>query len=204
MVQFAMQPPNQFVITVLAPDRVGVLRDVTREVFQLGGNIDVIRQSIVNGFFSLTFTAVLPDGVTDATIRDRLCRGLGDGADLVVRAFAAQPPAVLPDGTRYIAMTCGADQPGTIFGISDFFVQHGINIEDWQVETTDQGVVYVAQVTIPAHADTSRLQETFRQRMTERGLLGSLVHENIFRATNEIGPIRALTKPALATRTPRT
>ena len=36
------------------------------------------------------------------------------------------------------------------------------------------------------------LQESFRQAMPERGLTGLLCHENIFRATNEIGPIRSL------------
>ena len=91
-----------------------------------------------------------------------------------------------------MAMTRGPDRPGTIHAISAFFVEHGINIEDWQVENEGANVIYTAQVVLPAAADFRAVQEAFRARMAARDLSASICHENIFRATNEVGPIKRL------------
>jgi hypothetical protein len=40
--------------------------------------------------------------------------------------------------------------------------------------------------------DFRRVQAAFRARLAPRGLSATIVHENIFRATNEIGPIKGL------------
>jgi hypothetical protein len=60
------------------------------------------------------------------------------------------------------------------------------------VEEEEGKVVYIAQVAVPEAADFRLLQEAFRDAMAPRGLTALLCHENIFRATNEIGPIKAL------------
>ena len=103
----------------------------------------------------------------------------------------SQPP-VVPTGSRFVVMTRGADKPGTIFAITSFLVAHGVNIEDWMVEEEDGKVVYIAQVVVPEAVDFRKLQESFRDAMAQLGLTGLLCHENIFRATNEIGPIKSL------------
>ena len=75
-------------------------------------------------------------------------------------------------------------------------MQHGVNIADWQVEVANDQVVYIAQVRLPANADPRLVQQAFRDQMALHGLSATLAHENIFRATNEIGPISALLTPA--------
>jgi predicted amino acid-binding ACT domain protein len=89
-------------------------------------------------------------------------------------------------------MTRGPDRAGTIHAISAFFVEHGINIEDWQAERDGADVIYTAQLAIPDAADFRMVQNAFRTRMNERGLTATICHENIFRATNEVGPIKGL------------
>ena len=42
---------RRFITSVLVPDRVGLLRDVTKGVFALEGNIGSIRQNVVDGYF---------------------------------------------------------------------------------------------------------------------------------------------------------
>ena len=187
-----MKPEDQVVISVLLPDRVGILRDVTRVVLDFQGNIGGIRQSIVDGFFSLTFTAALAQPADPAAVRQALEHRLGAEAAVAVRPVTRTPPPVLPDGLPFVALTSGPDKPGTIHAISAFFVQHGVNIADWQVEVANDQVVYIAQVRLPANADPRLVQQAFRDQMALHGLSATLAHENIFRATNEIGPISAL------------
>ena len=47
-------------------------------------------------------------------------------------------------------------------------------------------------MTVPPSCDVSALQRTLADTLGPTGLATSLRHENIFRATNEVGPISAL------------
>ena len=187
-----MPQTTRHLIAVLLPDRVGALRDVTAAIVRLGGNITGIRQTIVDGFFSLVFTSTHPAEVTSDAIRNELAARLDPDAAILVRAYTCRPSPTLAVGARYVAMTRGPDRAGTIHAISAFFVEHGSNIEDWQAEDEGADVIYTAQVTIPDTADFRKIQDAFRARMNARGLSATICHENIFRATNEIGPIKGL------------
>ena len=192
-----MQKPSfsvsrRFITSVLVPDRAGLLRDVTRAVFSLEGNIGGIRQTVVDGFFTLVFTSEHPAQVTPEALRALLTSSLESEAVVTVLDSPETREAVVPTGSRFVAMTRGADKPGTIFAITSFLVDHGVNIEDWMVEEEAGQVVYIAQVAVPEAVDFRAIQEGFRAAMAERGLVGLLCHENIFRATNEIGPIKSL------------
>ncbi len=188
----APQPPKRFIISVLVPDRVGLLRDVTQAVFSLDGNIGGIRQTVVEGFFTLVFTSEHAPSVTAEALRALLCASLEPEAVVTVLDCPKTRPAVVSTGSRFVAMTRGADKPGTIFAITSFLVDHGVNIEDWMADDENGQVVYIAQVVVPEAVDFRAIQEGFRTAMAERGLTGLLCHENIFRATNEIGPIKSL------------
>ncbi|NLC80041.1 MAG: ACT domain-containing protein [Lentisphaerae bacterium] len=189
---------RRFITSVLVPDRVGLLRDVTQGVFALEGNIGSIRQNVVDGYFNLVFTSEHPAGVAPETLRALLDGSLEAEACVTVLDCPAGKTLSAPDGSRFVIMTRGPDKPGTIFGITSFLVDRGINIQEWQVaEEPDGSVVYIAQVIVPDNADFRQIQNAFRDEMTKLGLVALFCHENIFRATNEIGPIKSLITPNL-------
>ena len=53
-------------------------------------------------------------------------------------------------------------------------------------------MIYTAQVVLPERLEVIQVQAAFRARMAARGLTAALCHENIFRATTEVGPIKGL------------
>jgi len=192
-----MQRPCQpqtrrFITSVLVTDRVGLLRDITQAVFALEGNIGSIRQTVIDGFFNLVFTSEHPGQVAPESLRSLLSSSLEAEAVVTVLDRPETRTQTVPDGSRFVVMTRGEDKPGTILAITSFLVEHGVNIEDWLVEEEDGKVVYIAQVVVPEAADFRMIQESFRVAMAARGLTALLCHENIFRATNEIGPIKSL------------
>lgn len=187
---------RRFITSVLVPDRVGLLRDVTKAVFALEGNIGSIRQNVVDGHFNLVFTSEHPGSVSPETLRSLLGGSLEAEACVTVLDCPAGREHPLPDGSRFVIMTRGPDKPGTIFAISSFMVERNINIQEWMVEEEEDGtVVYIAQVIVPETADFRLVQNAFREEMDKLGLNALLCHENIFRATNEIGPIKSLITP---------
>ena len=184
---------STFMTSILVPDRVGLLKDVTKAVFSLEGNIGAIRQTVVDGFFSLVFSSTHPDDISSEALRSILAGTLEESAVVtVIDKQERDSPRQSGGGSRYIVMTRGRDKPGTICAISSFMVEHNINIEDWMVDEEDGEIIYIAQVAVPDTADFRTVQDEFRQRMAAISLAGLICHENIFRATNEIGPIKPL------------
>ena len=186
----------RFIVAVLTPDRVGLLREITETVFQAGGNIGSIRQTVLDGYFNLVFTADFETALTEDEFHRLLQEKFGGEASEANISVTRRPDApaapVVPVGASFVAMTVGEDKPGTIFRISSFFVANGINIEDWGVSQDEGRVVYIAQVVVPESVNFRDLQEAFKTEMAQIGLTAMICHENIFRATNEIGPIKAL------------
>ena len=179
--------------SILVPDRVGLLRDVTKAVFSLEGNIGAIRQTTVDGFFSLVFTSSHPVEISAEALKSILMDAIEHNAAITVLNKEVQTiEPQTQNGPRFIVMTRGKDRPGTICAITSFLVEREINIEDWIVDEEAGEIIYIAQVVIPKSIDFREIQEDFSTKMKELELTGVLCHENIFRATNEIGPIKPL------------
>lgn len=188
-------PSASLIVAILLPDRVGIIADTTGVIFNLGGNIEGIRQNVVDGFFSLTFTATFEKGNGEEVgqlVEKKLRDVLGDSASFAIRPIEKHPAPVLPDGERFVVITRGKDKPGTIHAISSFFVSHGVNIVTWHVDRKGDEVLYIATVIIPVGKDTREVQRAFIAAMSGHGVKATLAHENIFRATNEVGPIGML------------
>lgn len=185
---------NAYLVSVLVPDRVGLLRDVTEAVFSLGGNIGLIKQNLIDGFFNLVFVADFPPSVDKGAIERGVFENLKtDGATITIRKTdGGRIDGETEKGSRFIAVTKGEDRPGTIFAITSYFVAHNANIEEWNVSANASRVLYIAQINVPQEVDFRKLQIGFKDEMSKLGLNAVICHENIFRATNEIGPIRAL------------
>jgi formyltetrahydrofolate deformylase len=59
-------------VTVVGPDRKGVVADITNFIFKSGGNIEKINQSVLRGLFGMQFEASFAEGIS----REQLDLGL--------------------------------------------------------------------------------------------------------------------------------
>ncbi len=186
---------TRFVVSVLIADRVGILRDVTTAVSGLGANIDDISQTVLEGCFTVILTLTLDTPRAAADVRAAITEGLaGDIADVAVRALrhgpATPPPTVA--GDRLIVTVSGRDRPGILCTVMTFLAGKGINVEDWNVLRDGDGITYVGELTVPTTLDIKQLQTDLQGVLQPLELRSGLQHENIFRATNEVGAIRHL------------
>ena len=211
-----MNDNTRFLVTTALPDRVGILRDVTGALFALGANFTDLRQTVVGGIFTLSaiaefespadpaalaaaVRAAIPE--KDACVDVRPCAaaarrapdGSGRAALSITRASGGAPA-----GERYVASVMGPDRPGRIHEIARIFADAGVNVEDWRHDFSDpERTLTVGIVTVPASCDVAALQRKLADTLGPTGLATSLRHENIFRATNEVGPIRNLLDPSV-------
>jgi glycine cleavage system transcriptional repressor len=182
------------VASVLVPDRVGILRDITSAVTDFGAAIDGISQTVVEGYFTVILTASLAGQRTAPELAAAIQANFPEGvADIVVRPYAdpdQRPPAAGRE--RYVVIVTGPNRPAVLKTVTTFLAQRYVNIETWDVRYDDPYVTHVGEVTVPALLDIKQMQDELRHLMAQLGMTTCIQHENIFRATNEVGPIRPL------------
>lgn len=183
---------KQYIVSVLAPDRVGLLCDTTQCVLNYHGNIGQIRQTIVDGYFSLIFVLEAPDDFTLEPFQDEL-KAIPDVTAITVSPYEPGDIRTQPTDTQCFVITLrGPDKPGTILGISSYLVAHKVNIEDWLVARENLLVTYTARINVPVSVELEALRAGLKEVAATLGHEAHLCHENIIRATNEIGPIKSL------------
>jgi glycine cleavage system transcriptional repressor len=190
----ACTEPNRYVVALLLPDRVAILRDVSSAVNGIRGNIDAISQTVVAGYFTVILTASFPSDTGEDDIRGAIQAHFTDEhLNVVVDRYAVpQPACARPRGDRYMVTAHGPDRGGILMRITSFLAARHINIEDWYVALDGGHVTHIGEVSLPPSLDVKQVQDEFRGELASAGLSGSMQHVNIFRATNEVGPIRAL------------
>lgn len=183
----------RFVISVVVPDRVGILRAISAAVADQGANIDGISQTVVEGYFTVLLTATFKTGSAAEKIAESIRRKFDSGeASVMVRPHVKAASAPCSGGERFILTMSGKDRPGILQAVTQFLAERRINIEDWLVRFEGPNVMHIGELTLPGRLDVRQLQADLSRTMSRLGIQAHIHHENIFRATNDIGPINRL------------
>ncbi len=186
---------STYLVSVITPDRVGLTRDIAQAVVDQCGYITDMRQTIVSGFFSLVFVTEHSEPV-GAKLEASLRAVLPEGAVLSIMEDPDKVRKALQVvGPRYVAIASGEDRPGMMLAVADFMASHKINIEDWSTLFDGKHVTHLAYVTFRAPCtDLKTTQAQYKEAMAALGFTAQLCHEDIFRATGEVAPIKSLTQ----------
>lgn len=190
------KPSDDFIIAVMAKDRPGIIAAITQSVFELGGNVTELSQTVMAGYFTLILRATLPAGTDAGIIKQRL---EGDWPQLAlavcVRRYDPQPLfAPEPETSPYFVTIQGADRPGLIARITNFLAARQINIEDLYTRSEGEAITLILQIR-PCQAKAAEQLRTDLEKFgSELGIAIHLLHQDILRATSEVGAIRRLVR----------
>ena len=171
----------------MSDDRVGIISAVTGGVFQAGGNIDRISQTVVEGCFIIMVIAEFSDGANATGIRDAI-QGCGKRFDLEVnvRPYVEPAPEKKQRNVYFLSAT-GADRPGVFHELTAVLAGRGINILDLYCFVRDASeFVLIGEIDLPEGMDLERLQMDLEEGHANDKLRLRVQHENLFRATNEL------------------
>jgi len=184
---------KEYIVTVLARDRVGIVRDVASALAGIGGNITHVSQTVVRGYFTLILSVEMPDERTQLEIRQAVeRRGAVGELEVNVMPFTAEPTCETGEAERFTLSMRGRDAPGLIARATGYLADNRINIEDVYAYVHGGEALILAQVAIPNSLDTEQVQAGLQEALEGFDVAAHLQHENIFRATNEIDPVLAL------------
>lgn len=185
---------SRYVISVLVADRIGILRDITSAVTDMGANIEGISQTVVQGYFTVIMMAAFSGPVAESALLKAMADRFPNGeASMLVRPYAPVPPPATA-GDRYILTMSGKDRPGILKTLTSFLAEKKINVEDLFFRITGQQVTHIGEVTVPRLLDIKQVQDELRAVMAPLGLTVSLQHENLFRVTHEVGSVQLMLK----------
>ncbi len=147
--------PKEFIITMAAANRAGILAAVTRAMTELGGDLREASQTVVRGFFTMIFSTEFPDAMDASVVRDHLldaCRPFG--IELSVRDPSAHLPvytAATANTRQYRLRIGGQNQPGILRKLSLVMSLKGIDISGMHAVRMDEGQKFelVMKLAIP-------------------------------------------------------
>lgn len=184
---------TKYVVTVMAIDRVGIIRDVSRALSNSGGNITNVSQTVMRGYFTLIISVQMPDDTPQLAIRQAVERSGDVGEfEVNVRPFIETHTQTDTECERYMLSVTGDDKSGIIAKTADVMAEHGTNIDDLYAYVTHDRFLMLAHVSVPLDTDVESVQTSLEEMGREMGFLVHFQHENIFRATSDIAPVNQL------------
>jgi len=180
--------PKDVVLSVMSVDRIGIVAGVTGAIAELGGNIDAISQTVVRGYFTIIVTVHFETDTDLAAlaqaIKGRAPRGEFEVA--LMRRLASEPPPAIENAERFILTLTGPDRRGVIHRVSSYLSSRNVNIEDLYACIEEGQFRLIAQLQVPPGIDVEHLQVDLESLWPDDQMRGTLQHEDIFLAINEV------------------
>lgn len=182
------------VISVMSRDRVGIVADVSGRIAKLGGDIADASQTTLRGFFTLILLATFSPEVSLAMVQREL-DGIGDGAsagsdlEVIVREVTELPDSEpdAPSDEEYVLTVRGPDRIGLLADVTQICKEHLLNILDLSTRSSNGQYVTLLHVDASRALPLDGLRAALDEASAARGFSFTLQHNDVFRATNEIG-----------------
>lgn len=181
---------KQLVISVMSKDRPGIIADITTVIFNLGGDLADLNQSVLGGYFTMILIAEFEKNITP----EDLLAGFSHIESETKIAATIMEMAVelevekntLPSET-YIVTAQGENRKGLVKIMGDFFLKRNINVLDLVTTREKQVYTMIFQVDLTGINSLKTLRIDLEKLGDEESLTLVLQHNDIFMATHEVG-----------------
>ncbi len=183
---------HNYIVTVTAADRVGIVFSVAGAIRDQDGNILELSQTVMRGYFTIILAVEFPQPKDSRRLAE-LITERGKRFDLTVVVIEAAGSAVetpVPHGERFLLTVLGDDHPGSIHGIAGCLAAHGVNIVDLHARVDGTRFALVMEAFLPSDLSPGTVRAELERYGRDHGLEAYVQHENIFLATTEPSPVR--------------
>lgn len=187
---------KQYIMTLMAVNRVGVLSALTTALDDLGGNLLELSQAVMRGFFTMIVAVEFPADRDPQVILEHIRSVCGPFG--VEMAFKDPEQEMLPDPVltkdaardRYILTITGPDQKGSLRLITRRLAQEGIDIVDLHGIRDDAAMRFSAfmELVAPPGVDVLTIVHELQASSVAKNLLLTIQHRAILQATSRPEP----------------
>lgn len=125
---------NRFLFTAFSRDRVGIVADISRVIYENGYNLEDSSMTYLADEFAILLLLSAPPSVPEAEVMEKLaaeCRRLEREKNITAYIRPASKEEHHTSGNNTVHRTIsveGLDQTGIVYRISSFLADSGINI----------------------------------------------------------------------------
>mgnify|MGYP003657483302 CR=1 FL=1 len=158
------------VMTIIGPDRTGLVDALARPIAEHGGNWLESRMCRLGGQFA-GLARVDIDSARADTLRSVIESIALDGVSVTVQADTAAPVEFASSSVNVELV--GQDRPGLLREITGVFARHNLNVEDLTSEVTEApqggGMIFRADATVsvPSTADLDAVGDDLEKIATD-------------------------------------
>lgn len=124
---------HYLLISALGNDRPGIVKELSKTILDLGGNISESRMSVLGGEFAVIL--LISGQQEQLTAIEKKLSSLQQQLALTIICKATTSRPSNTQRVPYIAQIIALDHPGIVHEVTDFFTQNNINIEELTTET---------------------------------------------------------------------
>ena len=162
---------SQLAVTVIGPDRPGIIADVTGALAGVGANLEDSSMTLLRGHFAMTLICA---GQTPAgEVEQALAAAMDPSLAVTVRAVPEELDQQ-PVGSTYLVTVHGADRLGIVARLTGTIAAAGGNITDLTTRLTGDLYVLLAEVDLPPAADIPALRTALAAASRELGVEATL------------------------------
>ncbi|MGW4943838.1 glycine cleavage system protein R [Actinoplanes sp. NPDC004185] len=137
---------NELAITVIGPDRTGIVADVSEALAGVGANLSDSTMTRLRGHFAMTL-------ICTGAAADDVEKALAPLSGLLAAVRAVAPEADTDAaGEPYLVSVHGADRLGIVAAVTRVVAAAGGNITDLTTRLTGPLYVLIAEVDLPPGA----------------------------------------------------
>jgi glycine cleavage system transcriptional repressor len=156
---------SQLAVTVIGPDRPGIIAEVTGALAGVGVNIEDSTMTLLRGHFAMMLVCAGPES---AAVEEALAPLAGE---LVITVREVGPEqAHAPVGPPYILSVHGGDRPGIVSAVTRVIAAVGGTVTDLSTRLSGALYVLTAEVELPASVDVAELQGSLEVTADELGV----------------------------------
>jgi glycine cleavage system transcriptional repressor len=168
---------SQFAVTVLGHDRPGIIAETTNALAGLGLNIEDSTMTLLRGHFAMMLLCSDEGAsarVAPSEIEHALSPLTTDGdLEVSVRPVTDEPtPAT--GGSSWVLTVHGGDRPGIVSTVAHEVAAAGGNITDLTTRLSGDLYLLVAELDLPAEADTAAVEMAIKAAADSVGVTATL------------------------------
>ncbi len=181
---------KQFVISVMSKDRPGIVADITGALLELHGDLADLNQSVLGGYFTMILVAEFAEKVTPEDVIAKFSHIQSETKlEATIKEMnlpLAIERAKLPVET-FIVTAQAKNRKGLVKIIGDFFYSRNINILDLVTTRKEEMYTMIFQIDLTEIDSIDQFRKDLQKLGEQEGLDLVLQHNDIFRATHEVG-----------------
>jgi len=180
---------KHMIISVMSKDRPGIIASITGAIYQLGGDLADLNQTVLCGYLTMILSASFDAEVTKEDLVAAISHIKTDSKfEVSIKELTAGVgTADVPPEETYILTVQGPNRAGIVHGISQFCFDHNINILD--LATTLKNNLYTMALQLDLRhcsINLEALQKAINDYSQQSDLTVMIQHNDVFQATHEI------------------